>query len=210
MRRLAVIGSGGHGRVVADAAQASGWDKIDFFDDLWPNKIQNAAWEIVGDLNSLQTNCKRYDGLVIAIGDNKTRLQLMRKLDCINPPWVNIIHPSAILSNYIEIGMGVVIFAGTVINAMTKIGDAVIINTGATVDHDCVVSDGVHISPGVNIAGGVLIGPTSWIGIGSVVKEQIQIGCNVVIGAGSTVIKNIPDNQLVYGVPAIVKGFLDA
>jgi sugar O-acyltransferase (sialic acid O-acetyltransferase NeuD family) len=210
VKKLAIIGAGGHGRVVADAAEASGWERIDFFDNSWPEKKCNAVWDVVGDLTSLKESITRYDGVIVAIGNNKTRLQMMRELELLNPYWVNIIHPRAILSTYVEMGMGVVVFAGAVVNAMTKIGDAVIINTGATVDHDCVLSDGTHISPGVNLAGGVLIGQKTWIGIGSAIKENIQIGCNVTVGAGSVVIKDISDNQLAYGAPASVKGIINA
>ena len=34
---------------------------------------------------------------------------------------------------------------------------------------------------------------------------ELSIGTNVIIGAGSVVTKDIPDNCLVVGVPAIIK-----
>lgn len=210
MGKLAIIGAGGHGRVVADAAAASGWDIIEFFDDYWPQKTQNVIWDVVGNLNSLKETIDQYDGLVVAIGNNNIRLKEMKKLDYLNPPWVSIIHPKAVLSPNIEIGFGVVIFAGAIVNIMTKIGNGVIINTGATVDHDCVLSDGVHICPGVHLAGGVLVGQTTWIGIGTVVKEKIKIGDNVMIGAGSVIVNDFADNQLVYGAPALTQGVWNA
>ena len=32
-RSLAVLGAGGHGRSVADAAEAAGWTRVDLFED---------------------------------------------------------------------------------------------------------------------------------------------------------------------------------
>ena len=40
------------------------------------------------------------------------------------------------------------------------------------------------------------------IGIGASIRENIKIGNRVIIGAGSVVVKDIPDDSLVYGVPA--------
>jgi sugar O-acyltransferase (sialic acid O-acetyltransferase NeuD family) len=206
MKKLAILGAGGHGAVVADAAEASGWQKIHFFDQRWPENTQNAVWDIVGDLTALKKTMRQYDGFIIAIGHNKTRLNLMTELNSIHPPWVNIIHPRAVISPYAELGLGSVVFAGVVVNAMTKIGRGVILNTGATLDHDCIIEEAVHICPGSHIAGQVRIGALSWLGIGSTVKQCLTIGSEVMVGAGSVVIQDIPNNQLAYGVPARIQG----
>ena len=54
----------------------------------------------------------------------------------------------------------------------------------------------------------VLIGDDVWIGARSVILPGITIGNNVVVAAGSVVTKDIPDNSVVAGVPAIVKNKL--
>ena len=33
---LAILGASGHGKVLADIAELSGWSAIEFFDDAWP------------------------------------------------------------------------------------------------------------------------------------------------------------------------------
>jgi maltose O-acetyltransferase len=45
-----------------------------------------------------------------------------------------------------------------------------------------------------------------WIGANVFIKGGINIGCRVVIGAGSIVIKDVPDNKIVGGVPARIIG----
>ena len=51
----------------------------------------------------------------------------------------------------------------------------------------------------------VTIGDNVWVGARSVILPGVTIGNNVVVAAGSVVTKNIPDNVLVAGVPAIIK-----
>jgi len=50
----------------------------------------------------------------------------------------------------------------------------------------------------------VVIGRNVWIGSGAIVLPGVSIGDNAVIGAGSVVTKDVPENALVYGVPARV------
>lgn len=202
MRRLAILGASGHGKVVADCAECVGWKEIVFFDDAWPKLEVNGAWNVIGDTDALFNNLSDYDGVVIAIGDNSIRLKKHVELLAHDAPLVSIVHPDAHISQYVQLGIGSVVMAGAVINVDSKLGCSCIINTGATIDHDCQFGDGIHISPGVNLAGGVVVGEKSWIGIGATVLQLINIGKNVVVGAGSVVVKNVADNLTVAGVPA--------
>lgn len=202
MKRLAIVGAGGHGLVVADAAQMCGWEHIEFFDDAWPHKTSNGVWPVQGRLENLYEQVQGYDGVVVAIGTNTIRAQTQVKLRDIGAPIVTIVHPSAIISKYARVGTGCVVFAGAVVNASAVVGDGVILNTSCSVDHDCVLADYVHISPGAHIAGDVRIGLNSWVGIGASVRQGISIGRHAVIGAGAVVIANVVDGQCVVGVPA--------
>ena len=113
-----------------------------------------------------------------------------------------MIHPTAVISQYSQIGLGSVVMANAVINPFVKIAQACIINTASSIDHDCTLAVGVHVSPGGNIAGGVKIGKHSWLGIGSSVKQLVQIGDNVTVGAGAVVVDDLDSDQTVVGVPA--------
>ena len=48
----------------------------------------------------------------------------------------------------------------------------------------------------------IQIGDNVYIGTGTTILGPVSIGSNVVIAAGSVVVKDIPDNSLVAGVPA--------
>jgi len=54
--------------------------------------------------------------------------------------------------------------------------------------------------------GKVSIGSNAFIGAGSIIMPGVSIGDNAVIGAGSVVTKNVPDNSVAIGNPAVVVG----
>lgn len=202
MKRLAILGASGHGKVVADSAESSGWDKIVFFDDAWPSLKANGAWGVVGDTAELLNHLVEYEGIVVAIGNNNTRLDKHAELLSCGACMVSVVHPNSVVSKYADLGIGSVVMAGAIVNAGAKLGNCCIINTGATIDHDCLLGDSVHISPGAHLAGGVAIGACSWVGVGSNVRQLVQIGKQTVIGAGSVVVKNLPDSVTAFGNPA--------
>ena len=53
-----------------------------------------------------------------------------------------------------------------------------------------------------SVAGCVKIGDYSTVGTNSTILPNIKIGKNVFIGAGAVVTCDIPDNEVVVGVPA--------
>jgi len=57
---------------------------------------------------------------------------------------------------------------------------------------------------GVGYTGVPVIGDNVYIGVGAKVLGNIRIGNNVKIGANAVVIKDVPDNATVVGVPARV------
>lgn len=204
MRTLAILGAGGHGKVVADAAICAGWPDVVFFDEAYPGSKSIGPWPILGSSDEFVKRAQEFAGVTVAIGDNRTRLRwieaLQRRSAPISP--ASVAHPSSSVSPHATTGPGTVILAGAIVNAFARLGVGCIINSGATVDHDCDLADGVHISPGSNLAGGVRVGKCAWIGIGASIREGIAIGQNVIVGAGAAVTADVPNGLTVVGVPA--------
>lgn len=201
--KLAIVGAGGHARVVADAALACGvWSEIFFFDDKYPELLHSGRWEVIGCYADLKAELASFDGVIIGIGNCEVRSRLNIDLKQINAKLVSVIHPKAVVGVDCTIGPGTVILANAVVNTGTFLGDAVIINTAATIDHDCLIGNASHICPGAHLAGQVVVGNRSWIGIGASIIQQIIIGSDVMIGAGGAVVTNIADGETALGVPA--------
>lgn len=201
MGSIAILGAGGHGRVVADCAEAAGWTDISIFDDR-PSFDFHSPWPVVGTGADLLARVAEFEGLVVGIGANPTRLNWHRQLSNAGARLMSVVHPHAMVSAHAQVGRGSVVFAGAVVNIGARLGEAVIINSGATVDHDCEIADGVHISPGAHLAGGVTVDELSWVGIGAAVREGVIIGRDVTIGAGAIVIKSVEAGLTMVGNPA--------
>lgn len=202
MKRLAILGASGHGKVVADVAECCGWKQVEFFDDSWPSKQKNGVWQVVGDTGILLDQVTEYDGAIVAIGNNSIRSQKLQDLEAADAHIVSLIHPAAIVSRYANIGIGSVVMAGVAVNADVTVGTGTILNTGCSIDHDCMLGDAVHVSPGAHLAGDVHVADHSWIGIGASVRQGVRIGERVVVGAGAAVVSNLPDDVKAMGVPA--------
>lgn len=192
MTALRIIGAGGHGKVVAEIAEACGFLDIAFVDKVWPEKTTNGNWPVIG------TSVSDQDTAFCAVGHNATRSRLSSLL----PQMPILKHLGAVISPSATLNHGSVVMAGAVVNAGAIIGRGAILNTGCSVDHDCVLGDFVHISPGARLGGNVIIGDGTWIGIGAVVCEGVKIGANVMVAAGAAVATDVPNNARVGGVPA--------
>jgi sugar O-acyltransferase (sialic acid O-acetyltransferase NeuD family) len=208
MKRLAILGASGHGKVVAEIAELNGFTDVVFFDDAWTGKDGEEKWSlgfpwrVVGNTESLISSHEEFDACIMGIGHNVTRLKKQSLLKESGVHFIPLIHPSATVSSYAEVGEGTVVMANVVVNPFAKIGSGCILNSGATIDHDCILGEGVHVSPGANLGGGVEIGCRSWIGVGSCVRQYLKIGSGVIVGGGAVVVKDVPDHQTVVGVPA--------
>ena len=208
MKRLAILGASGHGKVVADAALATGCETVVFFDDAYPAKSRIDSWMIAGTSAHLLDRVNEFDGIVVGIGDNATRWRKHVALRKVGGKMAIVIHPRAWVSPYARLGPGTLVAAGAVVNIGARLGEASIVNTAATVDHDCVLGDAVHICPGANLSGNVCVGSGAWVGVGACVRQGITIGAEAIVGAGAVVVAPVADGLTVVGCPArqLIKG----
>lgn len=139
-----------------------------------------------------------YD-MLICIGDPAKKAALVKRFA---GPWGMALDPSTIVSAQSTIGEGSMLFQGVIVQTNTRIGSHVIINTAASVDHDCDVGDFVHIAPHATICGFVRIERGSYIGAGATILPGVTVGENATVGAGAVVVRDVPPNTVVTGVPA--------
>lgn len=208
MKRVLIIGAGGHAQVVADillrAAEAGGdAQPIGFLDDdpeLLGARILGLP--VIGPLASLGET--EHDAVIVGIGDNRKRSQIFEELGKKGEEMACAVHPAARLAPDVQLGKGVMVCAGVVVNVGTVVGEGVILNTGCTVDHHNHIEAHAHIAPGAHLGGDVRIGAQALVGIGAAVIPGCSVGEGSVVGAGAAVVSDIPDHAKAVGVPARV------
>jgi sugar O-acyltransferase (sialic acid O-acetyltransferase NeuD family) len=193
-KKLAIIGAGGHGKVVGEIALLNQYENIHFFDDKI-NVIKNFPFIIIGNLLQLKDHLKDYDDFFVAIGDNEARHKMILWLREEKVNIVSLTHPKSTISKLSSIGIGTCVMANAAVNPGTHIKEGVIINTSSSIDHDCVIEDYSHISPNCSLSGNVSIGKFTHLGTGTSVHPGIHIGSNVKTGIGSKVYQNIFDDE---------------
>ncbi len=214
-KTLIIHGAGGHGAVVADAAQRAGlWAQIVVTDR---DPTQTSGFALAGLQVAAPAQLLRelppgadFHIAIGAAGPRRKEAVLWAAL-LTQPQYAAIVHPGAYLSAHAQLQRGCFIAAGAVVAARAQLGEGVIVNHLAVVDHDCVVGAFSHIAPGARLGGGVKIGVACLVGTGAVVLPGVTLGDGAVIGAGAVVVSDVPADGRYVGVPARpmkVKGVL--
>ena len=201
-RKIIIIGGGGHAKALVDILRQQ---KINIYAVSSP-KIDHDSSLFEGlkiFLNDDEIYKFRCDEICLVNGigsipGSHLREKIFQKFRKDQYDFLSIKSDFSLTSDYCDIGMGVQILPGAVINTDTKIGENCILNTGAIIEHDCILGASNHIAPGAMLSGGVSTGSSVHIGTGAVVIQGVSIGKNSIIGAGSVVTANIPADQIVY------------
>lgn len=201
MKKLIIIGAGGHSKSVVDSIDKTQIELCGFIDQFKTG--DHYGRKILGNSIESVENYQDYY-YIVAIGDNKIRKNWYDKITKLNLKLINIVDKTAIISSTAKIGFGNFIGKYAIINADSVIGDNNIINTKALVEHECVVGNHVHLSTNSTINGNVKVEDNVFFGSIAVCNGQITLGYNSIIGSGSVIIKDVLKNTTVVGVPGRV------
>ncbi len=207
MKNIVIFGTSGHAKVIVDILERSSqYSIVGFIDDFKEKNTSFLGYEILGKTEDIpdlivKTNLK---GGIIAIGDNWVRKNVRDKIISLAPSFIfiNAIHPEAQIAKNVQLGKGIAIMAGAIINSNSIIDDHCIVNTNSSLDHDSIMEEFSSLAPGVTTGGNVRIGKFSAISLGANIIQGINIGEHVVVGAGSLVLENIADSVVAYGTPS--------
>jgi sugar O-acyltransferase (sialic acid O-acetyltransferase NeuD family) len=216
LQKIAIFGAGGFGMEVAMLVEhinavTPTWDLLGFFDEGEPKgKIVN-GYSVLGGISELNEWETRLS-VVLALGLPKTKKQVLEKIRNDRIPYPVLIHPSVIMGkrDYLTIGEGTIICAGTILTTNIRIGRHVLLNLSCTVGHQTEIGDFCSFMPTCNISGEVRIGEGNFWGTGAKIINRKRVGNNVTVGAGAVIVNDVPDNVTVIGVPARVIKRLDS
>ncbi len=208
MRDVVIVGAGGHGRetaeILAASAAAGGCYRPIGFIDHAPELLGRTinGLPVLGDSSWLRN---RLDlAVVVALGNPLVLHRVVAEMRAMGLDFAQAVSPAALVSPTAELGPGVILFAGSIVNANARIGACTTLNVGATVSHDSVVGECCLLNPGARLAGNVRVGQGSDIGMGANVIQGRTIGCWTTVGAGAAVVRDLPDHVTAVGVPARV------
>lgn len=203
MKKIVLVGFGGHARSVADIIERNGLYKIVGYTDMQKAEADN-GYDYLGTDDELVNIFKSgVNAAVITVGQigpDSIRHRLYEKLKLIGYELPVIVDPSAIISENTIIEEGCVVGKGAIINSNAAIGKCSIINTGALCEHDVKIGEFCHVAVRGVCCGMVTVGNNTLIGANATIIQCVSIGENVVIGAGSTVIHDVTAGEVRYGI----------
>lgn len=204
-KRICIIGTGGFGREVLCCLM----EVIKHYG----LRIEDIACFMVSDEDYKDTSVmglpiyrrSTFDpalfAVVVAVGNPQIRKRAVENFPA-NTQYVTVIHPTAILSDWVELGEGSIVTAGTILTCAIKIGKHAQLNLHTTIGHDCIIGDYFTTAPAANISGNCTIGECVYFGTNAAVRQGINICSNVTIGMGAIVVKPITTPGVYVGVPA--------
>lgn len=198
MSRIAIFGTGGMGRELADVIEASGSTDFVYVVDTPEGPVNGV--EVISP-----SELRDSDELVIALGSSPDRRAVVDRFA--GRKFATVVSTSARISRFASIGEGSVICDFAVINSGAVVGRHFQANVYAQLSHDCLVGDFVTFAPHVSCNGWVEIGDEAYVGAGAVVRngspfQRLKIGAGAVIGMGAIVTGDVAPGAIVVGNPA--------
>lgn len=197
---VVIVGAGGHGREMFDAARASLRIR-GFVDDSTDSAVRVARLGVplLGDLAWLEDNPGRY---ALGIGTSHARRELATRMDTTGCTAMGVVHPGATIGPDVRLGHAVVVYDRCTVTTNVEIGQHTHLNVGCAVQHDSVIGEFVQLSPGVFINGDCVIGDDVFLGTGAIVTRGCTIGTGARVGAGAVVLGDVAPGETVTGTPA--------
>lgn len=208
MKDLVIIGAGGFGREVADTVHSINrikqtYNLLGFVDDgeHLKNKTINDII-VIGSREDLKALCsKRQIYAAIAIANANIKKEIAKDLEGF-VTWENIIHPTAQVSDYCDMGKGNILQAFSIVGPNTRIGNHCMINSRSGMGHDARMDDYVSVMSFCDITGGVELKEGVYLALGVGIIPGITIGEGAYICAGSIVFKDVEAGATMIGNPA--------
>jgi sugar O-acyltransferase (sialic acid O-acetyltransferase NeuD family) len=210
VKRVVIIGAGGHGREVADILRHQARidrhvEPLGFADD--NRELHGRSFDglpVLGDWSWFETADRADIAVICAVGSPQVCRRLVERARGLGLSFANVISPLAQISLFARFGEGVTVFPNVIINTGVFVDSHSILNAGVIASHDTTIGPYSNINPGAHLAGNVAIGEGCYIGMGANVIQGITIGGWSVVGAGAVVTRDLPAGVTAVGVPAKV------
>lgn len=205
MKDLIIVGASGFGREVLQwvkhCNKASNTWKIKGFIDDNIQALDGYQCDYIVIDSIKNYSVQENDRFAIAIALPRVKKIVVEILQAKGAKFVNIIHPTAIISEFCELGEGIIITANAKISPNVKVGNFVTL-LGSGFGHDAVVEDFCTITGNCSINGHVFLGEGAFIGSNSCIAPGKKVGAWALVAMGSMVVMNVKAGTKVMGNPA--------
>ena len=211
MKKIIIIGGIGNGTValstIEDINQITPqWEVLGFFNDFETNNIN--GYPVIGkiDHESASGYLKNKDVYFLyTLISTKLNHKFIHKLHNIYLPiekFATIIHPTAVVSKFAQLGYGVSIQPFVSVGPNVTIGNHVQIYAQSLIGHNSTLDDYSYVANNACIGASVHLKPGAYLGTNCSILENVTIGEWSLVGIGSVIIKDIADYTKVVGNPS--------
>jgi sugar O-acyltransferase (sialic acid O-acetyltransferase NeuD family) len=210
IKNVVIVGAGDFGREVLEIFKAKNkvcyqWNILGFVDD--DQKLQGklvSNYPVHGNIEWLNSAPFSDIGCVCSIGLCEVRKEIVQKIQKYGIPFVNAVHPSVTICDFVHLGKGVIIQAGAILGVNSFIGDQVHVNFHGVIGHDVIINPFCTIGTKATINGHDQLGEGVFVGSGATFLQNLTIGEWTTVGAGAVVINDLAAHVVAVGVPARV------
>ncbi len=212
--RLVIFGAGGLAREFHDIVEAVNaqdaqhgdaptWEFLGFIDGSTQRDARVATrGPILGD-DAFVEHLAEGTHFVVAIAQTSVRRRVAELAESHGLVGAVIVHPRALIGDHaVTLGAGTIVAANAIITTDVTLGRHVHVDRGVQIGHDSVLADFVSTYPAATIAGTVSIEAGATVGSNATVIQGLTIGENAFVGAGAVVVRDVPSDVTVVGVPA--------
>ena len=211
MKKLIIIGGFGNGTVVQSTVEDINainrqWELLGFLNDYDKGPIN--GYPVLGGITKqivesyLKDSDVYFFYALISLRWNYKFLYKLINLEIPTDKFATIIHPTAVISKFSNIGNGVCIQPFVSIGPNAKIGNHVQIYAQALIGHGATLDDYSYVANNACIGAHVYLKEGAYLGTNATTLESITLGEWSVTGIGSVVIRDIADYAKMAGNPA--------
>lgn len=208
MKHLIIVGARGWGReVYAAAIQTKAYRKGEYDVKGFLDSKFDAFDGLKGDFPPIICAPEDYqiqenDVFFIALGEPKWRKYYAEMMEKKGAEFISIISNNAFINPTAQIGAGSFIARLSVISDNVTLGKHTIVHVFSDLGHDAKVGDYSTIEAYCFMGGFSEVGSESVIHVRSTLIRKKKIGNKVEVGASSVVMRNVKDEDHVFGIPA--------
>lgn len=169
-----------------------------------------SGYPILCDIKDVYEKYKKFDDVkfLYQLYRADVMVERVKLLESLNIPldkFANFIHPSVMKAKSAKIGYGNVFLANSVINCNSVVGNFNTINSGTLLGHDIVIGNNNYFAAQVCVGSSLTIGNMNFFGMNTSIRNEMVIGNLNIVGMSSVITKNVGDNNVLYGNPAIIR-----